>query len=165
MLDRVRDWINNNSAVATVVIIAVLLAALGSLVWRGVPPRVKASQVWFYDATADKLFTAKSTELAPITSPDGHEAVRAHFYSCGPCTAEARFLGYYEKFSPETKKQIEANLEALIFQPGPVPGRFYSTDAQMWHEDGSKQAEQIKAAPHVKCPDGAANACLPQDEQ
>jgi len=164
MFDSTRNWINENSAAATVVVVAILMTALAMMLWRGTPRSRSAAEAWFYDATAGQLFTASAAELPPIVSPDGNEAVRAHYYSCGPCTAQGRFLGFYEKLSPETKKALAAKREVMMFFSGPIKGRFYSADAKSWHEDGSDQAERIKATPHTRCPDQTAHSCLPQDE-
>jgi len=50
------------------------------------------------------VFEASARRVLPIQSPDGNEAVQAHFYACGECTEESRFLGYYEKFTAEAKR-------------------------------------------------------------
>jgi hypothetical protein len=162
MLDALRTWLNNNSAVATVLVVAVLLGALASLVLRGRSPRARPTQVYYFDVTTSRLFTASSADLPPITSPDGHEAVRAHFFACGPCSREKRFLGYYEKYSDETRKALAQRRDALMFNPGPIPGHLYSLDAQAWHEEASPEAQAILNGIYSRCTD--PQPCLPEDE-
>ena len=62
---------------------------------------------YFYDVETGELFIASGNQVPPIQSPAGNEAVRANVYTCGACTEEERFVGYYEKYTPEAKKTLE----------------------------------------------------------
>jgi len=99
-----RDWINDNSSIATIGAAALLVVSLG---WLTVPTGSRAvdpGNAYYDDTETGEVFEASARRVPPIQSPDGNEAVQAHFYACGECTEESRFLGYYEKFTAEAKR-------------------------------------------------------------
>lgn len=75
--------------------------------WRS--EHTGGNQVYFYDQSAQKLFSTSSDSVAPIAGTDGPEidAVRAIVFSpSGDCRKDQQ-IAYLEKYSPELKAQFE----------------------------------------------------------
>ena len=106
----VREWMNENSSMATILAVALLVVAIGIVIFQfsggGAPSG--PGQAYFYDTQTQEYFTADGMQVPPIQSPQGNEAVKAHFYTCGACTEDERFVRYYEKYTPEAKQNLEA---------------------------------------------------------
>lgn len=94
------------------------------------------TQAWFYEPVKQGLFVGSSTMAAPYRNPQGQEAWRAYYFSCGACTETERFLGYYEKASTE--------------------GKLYSTDGKVWRASAADLYKGIRQ--HCK---GKVHECLP----
>src|SRR5687768_3923032 len=111
MIDKARDWMNQNSAIVTILAVVILLGAVAFMVSRkmnkGGGP---VGEAWYYDTVSNEFFTDVTTKVAPFKRENGNEAVRAHFFTCGECTPKTkdeggeRFIGYYEKYTDEVRK-------------------------------------------------------------
>lgn len=102
-----REWVNNNSMVGTILAVVVLAVALGvvALQFRGPGPGTE-TQVYFWDMETGELFAGGANEAPPIEAPSGGEGVRAHLFSCGACTPEEWF-GYLERHTEEARRLQE----------------------------------------------------------
>lgn len=167
MVDSFRDWANRNSAVATIAAVAVLVVALVILVSSGSGGPSASGDAYFYDVETGETFVGDATAIPPIQSPDGNEAVRAHFYTCTECTEEARFLGYYEKYTAEAKKAIEeaqqsssssdpeqsSEAEMQAYEAS-MSGMLYSKDGENWQQSQGPGGAGPQQELQDKCGDG-----------
>jgi len=99
------------------------------------PNMLAEDQAWYYDVVTGEVFAARAKQIPPIQSPDGHEAVRVFFFSCGECTEGERFAGYYMKYTAAMKQQLDADPAKFAAAFGEShPGRLFSADGQTWVE-------------------------------
>ncbi len=155
----IRGWMDENQNLVAVIAVVVIILALifsfyncsGSSTGPG-----GSGMVYYYDITADEIFTAKAELIPPIQSPNDNEAVRVHFYTCGSCKESERFVGYYEKYTPEVKKKLEeaqGNEEHEMYYEQESQGLLISLDAKKWYPMYAQQAEQALSN-KLKCDEG-----------
>lgn len=131
---------------------------------HGPPPPGGA---YFYDTASRTYFIDAATKIPPIVSPEGNAAIRAHFFTCGDCSEEERFLGYYEKYALDVKDKIESNPESMHFYEEVFQGRFYCppgddpTRADSWVAAESPQGFAIAQRLQQKCPARKLRYCPP----
>ena len=87
----VRTWLNEHSAAAAGIVIALLAVALVIIyqVMKSSPPKA-----WYFDTGNGQLFAAAHE---PSAAPSGKEAVRAYVFGCGGCDQAQRKVGYIER--------------------------------------------------------------------
>ena len=119
-----REFLNQHSAVVTLLAIVLLVAALGYGIWTTGGLRRGgeiASGLWFYEIESGKIFTTEHGTRPPIKGPSGGEGVRAHVYTCQEsCSADKLdgltaeeieklgfFLGFIERITPEGHDMIK----------------------------------------------------------
>jgi hypothetical protein len=116
-----RESINQNSAVVTIITLLILIACVVFIVrglWGG--RTAKAGDVYYYDLNTGKLFfsAASMEELIEAPSgagPDGKPAgVRAYIISCGKCAN-------YDGMSADEVEQAGGFLAYLHYTPKPPP--------------------------------------------
>ena len=125
VIDGFREWVNKNAAVASIGAAALCGIALVVMVTQGAGNSRDINierPAYYYDLTTEKIFTDSMDKIPPITSPDGNEAVRVHLFSCGECTEEERFVGYYEKYTDEARKTLTQPMEASSGDSGDPEG-------------------------------------------
>lgn len=126
---KLRDWMNNNSAIVTIAAVVILILSLGYIVWSSKGPSYGARviDVYYYDLNTQKVFTAKSDQVPPIDAPSGPfrtpagqevpGGVRAYLFACGDCQdftgltaaelqAKGGFIGWLEMYTPEAKAML-----------------------------------------------------------
>lgn len=135
---KVRDWMNNNSALVTILAVVVLVISLGVIIMQTRAPGAggRTIDLYYYDLNTGKLFVGKSDEIPPIEAPSGPyqnapgnlpAGVRAHVYACGECpdvtnmTAEEAqqagvTIAYLEMYTPEGKAALTGSTEG---EPSP----------------------------------------------
>jgi hypothetical protein len=175
-----RDKLNQNSLLVTIVAVVVLGLALAYLVYqgRGRGPG-GAIDVWYYDLKSNdsdpikRLFPAKNTELPPIKSPsdagtDDASGVRASVFSCGSCEDHSQmFIGYLETYTQEYKDNMRQAATATPGGPngpaGPMatnpmmPGMMQKghllsrADNIRWVESMTPEAMQVQAEIMKRC--------------
>jgi len=151
----------SRSNIMTIIALAVLLLAgwRGYVAWQGgIAPG--ARYYYFFDTVTHDLVSASAANVPPVKI-GGNECVRAFLYSCGSCTEQDRFVGFYEKYTPEMRTKL-ANasdpMEAMAAAAN--RGLLQSVDGEHWFPAGSK--ESLKILERLKCPDGSsAKPCLP----
>jgi len=149
-----------------------LLAAALAMLWRAIGQRRVAGELaFFYDPSADELFTASSTSIPPIRGVDGEEedAVRAVVISVvgDPKDKESWQIAYLERYSPELKRQLEQARESAsapeMSRGAAQAHRFVRrvTD-QEWYSLRSPEAEAILSGWLTAGPQGGpATICTP----
>jgi hypothetical protein len=129
---QIREWVNKNSAVTTIVAVVMLFAALYYL-WKTInpspPPPI--THVFYYDMITGKLFPAPTAEFPPIETPDNSKlangdpaGVKANVFSCTRCREGEWYIGYLETYLPGAKAaQIRMNeeTERMAKMPPPNP--------------------------------------------
>ena len=118
----IREWLNRNSAIATIVVILVLVAALWIIIksqgGRGISP---PPPVWFYCLETGELFGAPPGSNAPIPSPfaDG-EAVEAKVYFDGGCDGDPQ-IAFLSMFQQHIKRKLDEQLRGSAQGQGAPP--------------------------------------------
>lgn len=156
-----RQMLKDNP-IPTVAVCAGVLAVCGVLLMRGGSSGegVGPPKQWFYDTVTEELFAHPLGMRSPITNAAGNPSVRARIFTCGTCTAEDRFVGYYQKFSDEAQEKLRTNPTDIQAQR---TGMLFSADAKEWHLAGSTEALQLQQSVQEKCPDGSPRECQPGD--
>ncbi len=130
---QIREWVNKNSAVTTIISVVLLFCALFYLMRTVFPPPPEPiTKVFYYDIITGKLFPAPVEEYPPIATPDnstlanGQPAgVKANVFSCTRCREGDWYIGYLETYLPEAREvQIRMNeeMKKMSEQPLPEPG-------------------------------------------
>jgi len=107
---KIRDWINQNAAVVTILAVLVLIAALAWIIVgaTGGPSVQLPQQAWYYDLETGKLVPGELNLFPPIDLPSSGKAVLAKVYSCSDCDSESgRKVGWLEKYPPKVKARLE----------------------------------------------------------
>lgn len=163
-----RETINSNPSAMTVGAVVLLVGAIAALLWwSGSGSAAGEEYDYYYDPVADETFVASGMKVPPIESPWGHMAVRVHYYSCGDCTKEDRFLGYYEKYSPRVKQYITTEHDTSKPPPFPTVSLVSNTaEENSWVSSRSPRASAIMSA---QCPGDQPITdivrCEPEDVQ
>lgn len=130
-----RQWIDNNQGAIAGISIVIILLFVAWMIFGGgdAGSRTPEDQTWYFDFVEQQSFRSASRQIPPIESPWGNEAVSVFYFSCGECTEEERFPGFYMKYSNEMKAKLEADeqLKAQAFGES-HPGRMYSNDGKTW---------------------------------
>ncbi len=104
-----RDTINRNSAVvsivAVVVIIVVLALSIRSFMGGGSTTGVP-SRAYYWDTSNGTLHIRPMTDYPPLTGATGKPTlVQAYFYACGSCSDKK--LAYLQEYSPQAKAMLD----------------------------------------------------------
>ena len=119
-----RELLNKNATVVTVVTVLVLVASLTFILWPdgGNDPSDSMGKEYFYDLNTDQLFEAEQGRIPPIDTESGpHQGkpagVYAYVFSCGECAPREQYIGYLETYSEKAKARLEQMRQASA---GPV---------------------------------------------
>lgn len=187
-LANLRERLNRNSALVTVLVVALLLVSLGFFVLQGRQPVYQPpAQAYFYDLSSnqanpmDRLFLAKATDVPPISAPSGTTmpdgtptGVRANLFACGDCAKGKLFIGYLDLLTKDAKDaQIQAQSASAATTPTPLDpqlvGRWEAghlirtVEEDHWVPIKSPQGEEILNAleEHCKGTGKAPRPCYP----
>ncbi|MCC7191866.1 MAG: hypothetical protein IT444_03695 [Phycisphaeraceae bacterium] len=175
---KLRDWVNKNSAVVTILAVLILILSLAAIVWNSTPTSYKPVDMWYYDMGSeapdhlDRLFAGKGNELPPIASPSGKlnengepMGARAWVYSCGDCAdKKSRFIAYIEVYSKEAK-ELFTNPAKVSTSAMPPPLRpedmlkqeeghyIKEPDSDKWYQFQSPEGNNIRMKVLEKCGD------------
>jgi hypothetical protein len=122
---KLRDWINNNTPLVTVIALVIVVGAIGYIFYSQRTPTFRQPNQYFYDLGSaapdhiDRLFPAKA-QIPPIDAPSGKvmddgspAGVGASVFACGGCDDKSqRFIAYLETYTPEAKQ--------AMLNPGPI---------------------------------------------
>jgi hypothetical protein len=154
-----RQWIVDKPIVAVAIMIVALGAVGYQLASNRKHPPVAHLERWYMDLRTGEFVTFATTDpQSPITLPNGHEGVIAHFFSCSDCSHESnRFLGYVQKVNipPTTASNGTAD------EFGNRPKDWYSVDGKQWYVMFSAEANAITAAPAKRCGEATLQFCEP----
>lgn len=189
-MPKFRDFMNNNSALVTIVAVVVLVISLGVIIMntRG-PGAVRAIDLYFFDLSTGQLFVASSDQIPPIDSPGGPlntpqgakpAGVRAHVFACGECPdlkgmnteqvkAAGAYIAYLEMFTEQGKAAMTAPAPADGQGPPPemMMDPMQSTlvkrvEDPQWMPMYSEPGYRLTESAVQQCPDGTPPiACRP----
>jgi hypothetical protein len=98
-----REWLNKNQAVATIVVVVLVLAAVALAGYQYLSNRRGISTTLpdaYFTVDDGKTYFAASTANIPPFDHEGKQAVRAYVFDCGG----KRFVGYLERYKPEARQ-------------------------------------------------------------
>ncbi|MCC6683100.1 MAG: hypothetical protein IT445_19560 [Phycisphaeraceae bacterium] len=183
-----RETLNNNSSLVTILAVVVLVVALGIIVMTSKGPSGSASvvNVYFFDLNTNKLFITESSNFAPADAPSGptdkgnKAGVMAYVYVCGECgsydgmtadevAATGAWISRLEMYTPEAIKAIEdaktaGGDDAIMFmEPEMMDSMLIKRPKDTsWTPMGSNKGMVIMREEGTKtCPDGRPKLCLP----
>ncbi len=140
-----RETINNNQPIFIGIAVVGLCIAVYFLITSGTPTHGQR-QVWYVNLETKEIFKDSAYVASPITTADGHEAMRVCLYTCGNCNESDRFILYYEK-----------NTDPADPESGVV--MCYDDNLEDWYGPRN-QSGQMKKIRKMKCPDGSrAKVC------
>lgn len=159
-----RTWLKSDwyAVLVTLVAVAITSTIMFLVPYCSRPAAGELGLAYWYVPETREVFLAPDWLVPPIEH-QGEIAVRVHFFGCGGCSEDLRFVGYYEKYSEASK----ARLGTLRPQPSPapdatrpdvfipydvfVPDRFISIDAELWVLADSPAGQEIQEALAQKC--------------
>ena len=153
-------------AIAVVCLIAAGFIATRSL--SGPQVRTGAQATWYYVLESSELVAAPHGN-APITLPDGRQAVHAKVFGCGGCEADARAIGYLESFTDKAKSVIDAGPpegDRTAYDDAMTNGRRIAAVPQagqgiQWLSAQDPEAARIMSEASQRCQGQKAQACYP----
>jgi hypothetical protein len=155
----IRETLNKNQTLTTGATIAIIVIAIGIIVWQMMPekpPRIMTKSYYTND-DGKTWFEDSSDKIVPFDK-DGKEAVRAHLFSC---SGSPPFVGYLEKLDPRVKQRLD-DFHANPSNKGRImPGQAEAEDTgrlvkrpgdKQWLPDTNPNAARITT---IKCKDGS----------
>lgn len=189
----IREWINQNATLVTVLAIIVLVLCFGIL-YKRVHQRRYAGRItafYYYDIQTDALYADSPFVIPPIDAPSGPgQGVRAYVFSCGECpqvlsgmtTDELEQvnvrIGWLEKYDEETRRKIlDPTASSQLAEPPTLINDHWrqwdkghlikAVDDEQWVVSVSEQGMQLMRHVSKLCPENKnmPKRCLPpQDE-
>lgn len=164
----IRETLNKNPNVTTGVTAAVVVLAIGVIIWQlwggsnGPMGPAGANKQYFSDDDGATYFAESATEIPPFDH-NGKQAVRAMVYKCGN---GAPFVGVLERYTTEAKTKLEN------VQKSGKPGDVVMEDVEMTGLEVKKPKTGDKgwvkqndprfgAVMRVTCPDGKVDQLRP----
>ncbi len=163
----IRDTLERHRTIISIVCVIFMLLGLALGVRWMIGPRVTSpgsfadvGQEFYYVLETKQYFVDSINKVPPFKNDKGQEAVRAYYFSCGPCTKGSRFVGYYEKYSDEVKQRIESGAELTSELAGQA---LVSADGQKWFALDKHESRPITSAARKKCKkDQKLRPCYPE---
>ncbi len=161
-----RDLINNNQAVVAIVVVVVLAVALFVLLGGG-SKGDGATDVYYYDLTANELVAVMPTGDSPMDLPNGNKGVQAFVFACSDCDDDSdRRAVYLQRMTERAAAMSDDQLAEMTFadQGG---GVYEVTTPQLireggdWYDMQSPRGMQIMSLVSSICEEGRAMPCLP----
>lgn len=104
-----RETLNQNPGITTIGIAVIIVVAVGlvvmSLIGGEGSSAGPSNKAWFSDDDGNSWFADDRSKIPPFDHK-GKQAVRAHVYTCDG--GKTKFVGWLERYTPEGKKQLEA---------------------------------------------------------
>ncbi|MFP4144471.1 MAG: hypothetical protein ACLFV3_04950 [Phycisphaeraceae bacterium] len=150
-----REWLNKNSALVTVVAVVILVVALGVILLSGGENNPTAErESYYYDLNTGEIFTASAALDPPFETDAGGEGVSAAIFGCGECP---------EDLSGMTEADLkENNLYLLYLLRSPVEGEGVPPNEDMvrrpnmneWIPAFTPPGEGVMYPGSIPCPGG-----------
>jgi hypothetical protein len=154
----IRETLNKNQQYTTIATIAIIVIAIGIIIWQMMPERpIRVVTKSYYTIDDGKTYFADTADKLAPYDKDGKEAVRAHVFQCG---SGEPFVGYLEKLDPRVKDKLDAFFADPKNKGKMMPGQIEAEESgRMVKRPGDAKwvPEMSPAAPRVttvKCRDG-----------
>ena len=186
----VREFLNNNSAVATILAVVLLVMALGVIIWQNQGPQPRQFEVFYYDLNTQEVFVDDVSRVVPFDRGNGTyefvdgsrgSAVRAMIYTCGDPEASKEgmtlaeieaaggFIAYLERFAPqmlERQARIDAGESLLDENDEDYESGFDSVwvstpEGQTWVNQNSEAGTQVIQSGLQRCGNATPKLCRP----
>ena len=186
----IREYLNNNSAVATILAVVLLIVALGVIYWTSSGSSRGPIAVYYYDMNTKKLveatgqtppFDTGSGQYTYTGNDVGPAGVMVQVYSCtDSCddiepgmTAEqveaaGGHIAYFSRHTTEGKQLIEqgnagGEIDPAMYDNPEVTSQLYAAPgSEQWESEMSEAGQQILSRYGSECPAGErATPCLP----
>ena len=155
----IRETLNKNQTLTTGATIAIIVVAIGIIIWQMMPERAPKIMTKSYYTTDDgrSWFEDASDRIVPFDK-DGKEAVRAHLFKC---SGGDPFVGYLEKLDPRIKQKVDEFYANPSNKGRVMPGQADQEEGgrlvkrpgdKNWMPDTSPNASRIIT---IKCKDGS----------
>lgn len=156
----IRETMNKNPAITTGGTIAIIVAAIGFLVWTQRPVRPPEAKA-FYTTDDGKTFFPDSPDLVAPFMKNGKEALKAVVVTCDG--GKTTYVAYVQRVLPAGKKLIEE--QPKRFPPGTsIPIEYQmaidsATEVKRpgpgkWEGRSPMNMRAVNAIVMSKCPDG-----------
>lgn len=160
----IRESMSRHSQISTMMAVAILVVAIGFIVWNlaGASPSA-GSQQSFYTTDDGKTWFADDVNKLPPFDHDGMPAVRVVVFTFEG--SQTPFAGYLVRYTPEAKAMLEEYQQAVKNRQTPTPidlgkinhaGMEYKlpgTSPKMWVSQSRSYAQVMKVQDPL-CPDG-----------
>ena len=166
----IRQWVNENSAVVTVITLLVLVVVVFFIVKSQFGSgRLDSGDVavYYYDTVTKERFGGALDRVPPFVNDAGNECVRVAVFSCGECTEDEMFVGYYEKFTDDMKRNLEQQIkekgpEILLLPPHMLEmGQLRSLDGETWYPAMDPEVRSVMMNIREKCGGAEPKGCTP----
>ena len=186
----IREYLNNNSAVATILAVVLLIVALGVIYWTSSGTSRGPISVYYYDMNTKKLieatgetppFDTGSGQYTYTGNESGPAGVSAAVYSCtdscddiepgmtlDQVQAAGGHIAYLSRHSMEGKRLLEqasagGEVNPEMYDNPEVTAQLYAVPgSDTWESDMSEAGEEIRSRYGTECPAGErAQSCLP----
>lgn len=162
--------LRNNPALSAMIIVSCLTLAVVIYFMRSQETSELPPKHWYYDRHTGELFDVYRREIAPVPAPsgkpmpDGEPAgVRAYIFSCGPCTPDAWWVGFLEKYSPEAKKRLVEKKKEAGERIYTLLRRVDDPD-DAWVGQETPEGEAVRRGAIRACPRGTRlQQCTPRE--
>jgi hypothetical protein len=164
----IRETLNRNPAITTGATIAVIVLAIGVIVWEILPPRAPRvpTQAYFTIDDGATWFPDDINKVAPFDH-DGKEAVRCCVYKCS--STGTVFAGYLEKYTKAMQSKITAAKSSNSGEPdtldmdnGRLVKKPQSSDKWVRIESNNpKEEQEAQTIIDVKCKDDPNGSPVP----
>lgn len=151
--NRARLWLIVGGVVLVLAAVALAIFFRSDQVGPGVPAGAMA---WYTSDGGKTWFADTRGKLTPFDH-HGEPAYRCYVYSCNG--GKTLFVGYLERFTPESRQELEAIMTAKTPPPPDVFEQLSTTgveialpNTQDWIKATDRRAAPVR---NPKCPDGS----------
>jgi hypothetical protein len=153
----IREQLNEHPGATTGITAAIVIAAIGFIIWQVIPHAPEAGKAYFSTDDGASYFADDASNLPPYDKA-GKQAVRAYVYQCA---TGKPFVLYLEKYTDDGKKRMEqmANRPANT----PPPAAVDPTSISLVKKPGTgtwigMRDPNYAKVTEVRCPDGSTSA-------
>ncbi len=152
----IREKLNQNPRATTAATIAIVVIALGFIVWQLIPQQPTVQTKQYYSNDDGKTWFADDMNKIMPFDKDGKPAVKANVFRCGGTD----FVGYLEKYTDDVRKKVEAaRAKPNADQAEDFPTVVKKPGDAKWLSPRDRGYDKIVT---VTCPSGSSDQPDPQ---
>lgn len=151
----IRETLNRNPSITTGVTIAIIVVALGAILWQARQGGIPTAKAFYTVDDGATWFVDDAGKVVPFDHK-GKQAVRVYIYKC----AEGKpFAGFLERYTPEAAQKLAETPKGGNVDPG-INEELYMTGIEVkqpgaagkWLGRSTPDGEKLQS--EIKCPDG-----------